>query len=183
MADLHLRGRVFSTPSAVTALVDGVEVFSGQVGVGQSLDTDIELFEITDVTSGAVSISVTSGVVSIGLLATEETADPWNIKAEYFESYVAEYNGTTYMCKSNGTPVGTLPTDTTYWEPYVLPSPWLTGDVRADILINGSAPEWPATPVVPMPGGTPEDPDWYGWYFELGAGETITFNIDSTALL
>ncbi len=45
-------------------------------------------------------------------------------------------------------------------------------------LINGSAPEWPATPVDPMPGGTEEDPNWDGWFHELGAGETLTCNIE-----
>ena len=44
-------------------------------------------------------------------------------------------------------------------------------------LINGAPPEWPASPVDPMPGGTPENPDWNGWYQELGAGETFTCNI------
>jgi hypothetical protein len=44
-------------------------------------------------------------------------------------------------------------------------------------LINGAAPEWPASPVDPMPGGTEENPDWDGWFHELGAGETLTCNI------
>ena len=49
--------------------------------------------------------------------------------------------------------------------------------VSSTELINGSAPEWPATPVDPMPGGTEENPDWNGWFHELGAGETLTCNI------
>jgi len=49
--------------------------------------------------------------------------------------------------------------------------------ISSSILINGQPPEWPATPVVPMPGGTEQDPDWTGWFFELGAGETLTCNI------
>jgi hypothetical protein len=28
-----------------------------------------------------------------------------------------------------------------------------------------------------MPGGTESDPDWQGWFFELAAGETATFNV------
>jgi hypothetical protein len=44
-------------------------------------------------------------------------------------------------------------------------------------LINGVAPEWPASPVDPMPGGTEADPDWNGWFHELGAGETLTCNV------
>jgi len=49
-------------------------------------------------------------------------------------------------------------------------------DTRQNILINGQPPEWPATPMQFMPGGTPENPDWSFWFFEVSAGETITFN-------
>lgn len=135
---LIARGRVFATPSAITVLVDGNEVLSGQVGTGQPLDTETTFLEYNwgePTPPGAVtpvSISVTSGVVSIG---------PWFVQA--------------------------FPGQTTEFGP----------DVRQNILVNGALPEWPATPVTPMPGGTPENPDWYGWFFELGAGETITFNL------
>lgn len=50
-------------------------------------------------------------------------------------------------------------------------------DLRSDIQIDGIAPSWPASPVVPMPGGTPEDPNWKGWFFEVGAGETFTCDV------
>jgi len=50
--------------------------------------------------------------------------------------------------------------------------------VSSSTLINGQPPEWPATPVSPMPGGDAENPDWDGWYHEVGAGETLTCNID-----
>jgi hypothetical protein len=50
--------------------------------------------------------------------------------------------------------------------------------VSPTILINGSAPEWPPEGTQPrMPDGTPENPDWDYWEFEIGAGETITFNL------
>jgi len=135
---VYARGRVFATPSAMTVLVNGEEVHSGQVGTGQPLDTECTFFEYDwgqptpSGTVSSVSIVVTAGVVTVG---------PW------FEN----------------NPSG-IPTE-------------FGSDVRSEILINGSLPEWPATPVTPMPGGTPEDPDWYGWFFELGAGETMTFNI------
>lgn len=45
------------------------------------------------------------------------------------------------------------------------------------ILINGVPPEWPITPIPIMPKGTPEDPDWGGWAFELSAGESLTYDI------
>lgn len=53
----------------------------------------------------------------------------------------------------------------------------ISNDLRSNILINGVAPEWPLTPVVPMPGGSPAAPDWTGWFFELGAGETMTLSV------
>lgn len=49
--------------------------------------------------------------------------------------------------------------------------------ISSSTLINGSAPEWPASPVDPMPGGSESDPDWNGWFHEVGAGETLTCNL------
>lgn len=130
MTNVSFRGRVYATPSAVTILVEGTEVFSGQVGAGQPLDTLLSLATVPLATGNlAVSMSVTSGVVGVGPVV------------------------------SNG----------------------LNGyeDTRNnDILVNGQAPEWPATPVNPMPGGTQQNPDWTGWLFEVSAGETITFTVD-----
>lgn len=131
MATVSFHGRVFATPSALTALVEGVEVFSGQVGTGQPLDTELALFS-ADLPLGnsAVSISVTSGVLSVGQVLCSDPA----------------ISGTIDM-RNN------------------------------DELINGQAPEWPATPVTPMPGGTAENPNWDGWFFDLSAGESITFTV------
>jgi len=130
--NLDFRGRVFATPSALTLIVDGVEVHSGQVGSGHPLDTEIDLVTMSNVAQGSTlssTITVTSGVVTIGqVLEADDTQT-------------------------------------------------ISNDLRTNILINGVAPEWPATPVEPMPGGTPENPNWTGWFFELGAGETITFNV------
>ena len=131
MATVSFHGRVFATPSALTALVEGVEVFSGQVGTGQPLDTEIQLFS-ADLPLGnsAVSIAVTSGVTTIGQVLCSDPAIYGNI------------------------------------------------DMRNnDILINGVAPDWPATPVDPMPGGTQRTPNWDGWFFDLSAGESITFTV------
>jgi hypothetical protein len=45
-------------------------------------------------------------------------------------------------------------------------------DMRKNILINGQEPEQPTGDV----GFTPAK-DWAGWYFEISAGETITFSM------
>lgn len=132
---LDFTGRVFATPSALTLIVDGVEIHSGQVGSGQPLDTEIDLVTMSNAAPGSTlscTITVTSGVVTIGqvLEATDDTQP-------------------------------------------------ISNDLRTNILINGVAPEWPATPVDPMPGGTSENPNWTGWFFEIGAGETITFNVQT----
>ena len=130
MVNVEFYGRVFATPSAATILVEGTEVFSGQVGSGQPLDTPLVLATTSQPAGNlAVSVSVTSGVITVGQVLSDG---------------------------ANG-----------------------GADIRNnDILINGQAPEWPATPVDPMPGGTPESPGWQGWFFEVSAGETITFTID-----
>jgi hypothetical protein len=44
--------------------------------------------------------------------------------------------------------------------------------MRKNIFINGQSPEEPSTSVDFAPA-----PDWAGWYFEVSAGETITFNM------
>jgi hypothetical protein len=143
---LSFAGRVFATPSAVTIILDGTEVFSGQVGSGQPLDTQINLFDTSipaplanTVTTHSVSMSVTSGVITIG-------------------DVCAQYSDGTYMLLLSG-------------ENSSGP------DLRQNILVNGSLPDWPATPVDPMPGGTSSDPNWQGWFFEVSAGETITFTV------
>ena len=141
---LILKGRVFATPSAVTILSNGTEIFSGQVGSGQPLDTELTLFQtaITQPTYAqgpetlAISISATSGVVTCG------------------DVEILMDDGTTYVIVPNEGP-----------------------DLRQSILVNGSLPVWPATPVDPMPGGTESSPDWQGWFFELAAGESMTFNV------
>jgi hypothetical protein len=141
---LTFKGRVFATPSAVTIVQDGIEIFSGQVGAGQPLDTELNLFQTTIAQPAAnttatysVSMSVTSGVITAG--DVEVVLD-------------------------NGDPA------------YLLTGPNATGpDLRENILVNGVLPEWPATPVDPMPGGSSSSPDWQGWFFELAAGESMTY--------
>jgi hypothetical protein len=134
--EIQFSGRVEATPSAMTVLFNGNEIFSGQVGTGQALDTWMILTthdwaSTTYQETASVSISVTSGVVNIASVGYSYEGQP------------------TTDCR-----------------------------VSSTILINGSAPEWPASDTQPrMPFGTPEDPDWEYWEFELGAGETITFNI------
>jgi len=173
MATFLFQGRVFATPSAATILIEGQEVFSGQVGSGQPLDTPITLLETVSA-GGAVSISVTSGVISVGTVNNCTLAGAWNPSTTYTFPYQCSYNDANYNLTQNA-PAGTVPTNTEYWE--VIPT--TSGpDRRSSILINGVAPEWPATPVTPMPGGTQADPNWAHWFFEVGAGETITFNIE-----
>ncbi len=125
-------GRVLSTPAAMTLLVNGVEVHSGQVGTAMPLDTQIVLTSYdwaSDAKAGdtvAVNISVTTGVLTLGSVIMQEGAT----------------------------------------------------DQRKNILINGQSPETPATPM----GQNPED-EWAGWYFEVSAGETITFNLEYPEIL
>jgi len=120
----NILGRIFSTPAAVTALFNGEEVFSGQVGQGVPLDTetDILLFDwknATDEATASMTITVTSGVISVGSCLGDAGID-----------------------------------------------------MRKNILINGQPPEQPSSDV-----GFVLTQDWAGWFFEISAGETITFNL------
>lgn len=147
---LTFRGRVFATPSAVTILSNGVEIFSGQVGTGQPLDTELDLYVQTiplptNTNTLAISLSVTSGVITAGDVFL--LVDDYNVPPYYY----FPNGGTEY-------------------------------DLRTSILVNGSLPDWPATPVDPMPGGNEGNPDWSGWFFELAAGESMTFNVTIPAM-
>jgi len=165
------QGQVLATPTAATILIEGVQVFSGQIGAGQPLDTTIDIANIISA-GGAVSISVTSGILDVGqVFKWENTAPAWNSATVYPANSIVEYNAVTYQ--TGGTPAGMTPGVGNLWSTCQS----LSSDGRSNILINGQAPEWPATPVVPMPGGTEQNPDWAGWAFEVSAGETITFTV------
>lgn len=141
---LQVLGSVMSSPAAATILLNGVEVYSGQIGVGQPIDVPgSELFALeyqgNDETSDALALSIliTSGVAKLGLTQTLNEHGEW-------------------VNPNNA-----------------------SDDGRTQILINGLPPEWPATPVDPMPRGTDADPDWTGWCFEVSAGETLTYNFEA----
>jgi hypothetical protein len=167
------QGQVLATPTAATILIEGSQVFSGQIGAGQPLDTTIDIANVTS-NGGAVSISVTSGILDVGqVFKWATTATAWNNTTAYSTGDQVEYNGIVYVAQGN-TQAGWTPGTSQTW----VTAQSVAVDCRTSILINGQTPEWPATPVEPrMPGGTSEDPDWAGWAFEISAGETITFTV------
>lgn len=143
---LQVLGSVMSSPAAATVLLNGVEVYSGQIGVGQPIDVPgSELFALEyqgnedTVDTLALSISVTSGVAKIGMTQILNNENHW-------------------INPNNA-----------------------NDDGRTQILINGLPPEWPATPVEPMPGGNADNPDWAGWCFDVSAGETMTYEFEAPA--
>ena len=166
------QGQVLATPTAATILIEGSQVFSGQVGAGQPLNTSIEYANIAS-NGGAVSISVTSGILNVGQVWKDTTPVEWSNAVPYVSGDQVTYQGTEYQCGYTNIPADAAPPGTNPgWQLLSV-----TIDVRTNILINGQAPEWPATPVVPMPGGTEQNPVWTGWAFEVSAGETITFTV------
>jgi len=171
------QGQVLATPTAATILIEGSQIFSGQIGAGQPLDTTIDIANVVSA-GGAVSISVTSGILDVGPVSKwENTAPAWDNTVAYPANAVVLYNSITWRTP-NGTQAGYTPgvagpAGQQNW--YTLQTE--ASDCRTNILINGQPPEWPATPVVPMPGGTEQNPDWACWAFEISAGETITFTV------
>jgi len=166
------QGQVLATPTAATILIEGSQVFSGQVGAGQPLNTSIEYANIASA-GGAVSISVTSGILNVGQVWKDSTPADWSNAVPYALGDQVTYQGNEYENTYADIPANApVPGVNPAWQ---LVS--VTVDARTNILINGQAPEWPATPVVPMPGGTEQNPNWSGWGFEISAGETITFTV------
>lgn len=166
------QGQVAATPTAATILIEGSQVFSGQIGAGQPLNTTIDIANVVS-NGGAVSISVTSGILNVGqVFKWDTTAPTWSSTVAYNEGDAVEYNGGIYLATASVPATTTTPDNIPAWklEP-------VDNDVRSNILINGQPPEWPATPVTPMPGGNEANPDWTGWGFSVSAGETITFII------
>jgi hypothetical protein len=159
---IQFQGQVCATPSAATILIDGTQVFSGQVGTGQPLNADLTLATITvDKPANAqstvsVSVAVTSGIVRVGSMVSDTGG-------------VEQWAGNTSPLTSDEKNIVGLTVDE-------------TGDFygaaveRSSILINGSAPEYPATPVGFDPGPV-DNPTWDGWAFEVSAGETLTCTV------
>jgi len=164
------QGETLATPTAATILIEGQQVFSGQIGAGQPLDTTIDIANVVN-DGGAVSISVTSGILNVGqVFKWPDTAPAWSNTQAYTANATVSYTGEIYTATGNTQP-GWTPGTSQSWQT----AKSLSVDCRDNILINGQAPTWPATP--PQPGGTEANPDWAGWSFEVSAGETITFTV------
>lgn len=156
-------GQVCATPSATTILVDGTQVFSGQVGSGQPLNADITFATVTLDSAPAnvqstvsVSVAVTSGILRVGsMVADTGGVTQW-------------FGNSSPLTNDEKNIVGLIVDETgNFYGPAV---------ERSSILINGSAPEYPATPVGFDPGPV-DSPSWDGWCFEVSAGETLTCTV------
>jgi hypothetical protein len=164
------QGEILATPTAATILIEGESVFSGQIGAGQPLDAQIDIANVVS-NGGAVSISVTSGILNVGqVFKWENTAPAWNNTTVYPANSTAEYNSVTWVT-GGGAQAGYIPGVSNAWSTCQS----MSNDCRTNILINGATPVYPATP--PQPTGGAENPDWAGWAFEVSAGETITFTV------
>jgi hypothetical protein len=155
---IQFQGQVEATPSAATILIDGVQVFSGQVGAGLPLNADLTLATISvdnpaNVQSTiSVSVAVTSGIVRVGSMVAD-CGNP---------------NFGNILTNDQKATIGLIIDETGNF--------YGSGVERTNILINGQAPEYPATPVGFDPGPV-NSPDWNGWRFEVSAGETLTCTV------
>jgi hypothetical protein len=159
---IQFQGQVEATPSAATILIDGVQVFSGQVGTGLPLNADLTLATISvDKPSNvqstvSVSVAVTSGIVRVGSMCADV--------------------GTFASWAGNSSPLNNDEKATINLIVNNTADFYGAGVERSNILINGQAPEYPATPVGFDPGDV-NSPDWNGWRFEVSAGETLTCTV------
>lgn len=176
MANFRLQTWLNEAPSTATVTLDGVEIFSGEVGVGQPIEETITLSEFTS-TGGEMSVTVNSGYLKVGIVQVQSTYPVWNNSTGWWAGAIVQTGAgpDIYEAKLE-VPANVAITDTNYWASLGTGNVnYWTNDCRSNILINGSAPTWPATP--PEPGGTPENPNWAGWFFDTSAGSTVTFTI------
>jgi len=159
---IQFQGQVEATPSAATILIDGVQVFSGQVGAGLPLNADLTLATISvdnpaNVQSTiSVSVAVTSGIVRVGSMVAD------------VGTYASWAGNASPLTSNEKATIGLIVDSTSNF--------YGAGVERSNILINGQAPEYPATPVGFDPGPV-NNPDWNGWCFEVSAGETLTCTV------
>jgi hypothetical protein len=151
---LQLKGQAVNSPASITVMINGQQVFSG------AMDTDRQLEEITyyEYEHGAqtetgikktdkITITVVTGSIKVG------SALFWI--DDFMPVVPGFYAPQKYQRHEPGTDL----------------------DHRKNILINNAPPNWPIlAPEDPTP-GTPENPDWNGWNFDLNLGDHITFDI------
>lgn len=171
MTTLTLKTWLNESPSTATVTLNGTQVFNGEVGAGQEVGTTIDLCTMTATSASSVSVAVNTGYIKVGKLQCDVDHPAWDISESYNLGNKVVNSGNIYVALQN-VPRNTPISDVAYWAGAIADT---TDWDRSNILIDGVAPAWP--PVEPFPGGTEENPDWDGWFFDVPAGSTITFDI------
>ena len=151
---LQLKGQVISLPTSIRVMINGEQVFSGPLSTDQQFE-EITYYEYehgaqTEISiekTDKITIAVVSGSVKIG------SALFW--VNDFMPVVPGFYAPRNYRRHEPGTDL----------------------DHRKNILINNERPDWPTLAPEDPPPGTPENPDWNGWNFDVNAGDCITFDV------
>jgi hypothetical protein len=144
---LQLKGQVCSQ-SSINIFIDDVQIFSGPINQPPDKEITFDEFQCMDYGSEKiVKVSVNSGYVKLG------SALLW--VDDFLPQVPAFYAPRDYIRHAPGSDI----------------------DHRTEILINGAPPKWPDFSLDFMPGGTPENPDWNGWFFDLYTNDVATFKV------
>lgn len=157
-------------PSNITVTVGGTQIFSGDVtgNVGETID----LCSFNAESPASVSVTTNSGSCKSGQVRYLQTTWPaWDDTSTYAFQALVAHNVSIWEATAN-IAANSIPGINPEWK--WLCSQW-SPDKRTSIELDGAAPAWPAAE--PYPGGTPENPDWSGWFFDVNAGNTLTFTV------
>lgn len=154
---LKIKGDKLSSVVTADITVNGMVVFSGELATGEN---PIATSETLSAPGDLVNVSY-AGADDQEVIAVEIKITSGVAMIGPFFSDVTE-----------------LPANNLTWRNMTRDDRDL-GDGRSEIKVNGVDPIWPSNSDFILPGGTPENPAWTGYSFEISADSIFSCNYKS----
>lgn len=166
---IKIEGSVAVNPANGVVRINGTDVYRGPFGLDAELEAPCTELAVVSFDGEwdknqyiDIEIVCLSGLFRVGTIWTKNRDEEFGDKPG-FQTWILPA----------GHQRSTNPWSRHAWVPNY---PTDNNDGRRLIKINGQPPEWPSTPVEPMPQGTPDNPDWTGWCFDLNPGDRFECN-------